>query len=368
MSRTRRLLKPIDKGNNQHGRLGKRRCLQCRAWKRKVSKPPEVFLTCKCEYVHIADPCKGCRERGLRCTATDKVWGKARQLQQDVADRRPPSVQIAPVRTSNKEDCIEEIPRPTHTPDEDALGPVDEFFLQFYKTSYNVWISQGKGNKPGHAWVATSFSRSGTFRHVVFQMFGPTLPSLAVRYAVLLFSLEKHAYLYHHDNALLKMDYNNRFLQAMREAISKRRYNEILYASYFACLTKAIAHCYRPTSSLLNDFITHLNGFISILIRAAPVCPPTELLSAHILLSNALHCMWHVKLTSLAESEGWWEDICLSFDTAYLALKSAGRHAPQNVAAECELNLNLITRNLIWLKNNSKKTSTLLCGARLSIC
>src|SRR5271170_6172034 len=58
--RTRRLLKPIERGNNLHGRMGKRRCLQCRTWKQKVPTGTRNCLTCKCEYVNAADPCKVC--------------------------------------------------------------------------------------------------------------------------------------------------------------------------------------------------------------------------------------------------------------------------------------------------------------------
>jgi hypothetical protein len=36
IDRTRRILRPIVEGNNQHGNKGKRRCLQCRTWKQKV--------------------------------------------------------------------------------------------------------------------------------------------------------------------------------------------------------------------------------------------------------------------------------------------------------------------------------------------
>jgi len=37
-------LRPILKGNNNHGRRGKRRCLQCRIWKQKVAPDPSFFL------------------------------------------------------------------------------------------------------------------------------------------------------------------------------------------------------------------------------------------------------------------------------------------------------------------------------------
>src|SRR5271154_986859 len=228
IGRTRRLLKPIERGNNQHGRTGKRRCLQCRTWKQKVATGTRNCLTCKCEYVNVADPCKVCREKGLRCAASDKIWGNARRLRQAVEGDRA-EIQVRDVEWPKDDDGIEEIPRQPPTPDENTLGPVDGALLQFFmKAIHNDWHH------------SVYYPIDGRYQRTceslgddVFQRFGPTLSSTAVRNAVLLLSLRNH--LRHHNHELLDMEYKDRFYGAMRKAISTHAYIDVLYASYFAC-------------------------------------------------------------------------------------------------------------------------------------
>src|SRR5271156_4999822 len=90
------------------------------------------FLTSKCEYVDLADPCKVCREKGWRCTATDKVWDTARRFRQQVECGSGASPVIN-VLLSTEDDGIEEIPRAPGTPIEDTLSHIHGLLLQRYK-------------------------------------------------------------------------------------------------------------------------------------------------------------------------------------------------------------------------------------------
>jgi len=200
-------------------------------------------LTCKCEYVNVADPCKVCREKGLRCIASDKVWGKARRSRQAAQGDRE-EIQLGDGGLRKEDDGIEDIPRQPHGPDENILRPLDGILLQFYMEKIDRLLQSDMytyETTPPEDWYVNRAGRPewhfASFGHDVFQRFGPMLPSISVRYAILLLSLRSYGSFYSGTNlSLLKMEYKDRFYQAMRKAIDVGAYTDVLYASYFTCL------------------------------------------------------------------------------------------------------------------------------------
>lgn len=320
--------------------MGKRRCLQCRTWKQKVSNNSISFLTSKCEYVDVADPCKVCREKGLRCSAADKVWGKARRLRQE-AGRNSAAISDGSVSGFKEDDGIE-ISRVPGPPMEEALSPVDGFLLQCYMETFNV----------GRFWFGMPVGVD------FFQIFGPTLNSMAVRYAVLLATLESDKNIYHHDRDLMTMDYNDRFYRAMRKAIAMRRYTEVLYASYFACFLNSLhLHRRQTTSSLREGFITHLKGFVSALKAVTNIRTDTEYLPADVLFDilNRLTIMALCQ-TVFGDSRDGWEDICSSLAAAHLALKRTSGRGLQVLNPKYRRYIDLFVR----LLNNNNSGSKII--------
>jgi hypothetical protein len=213
------------------------------------------------------------------------------------------------------------------------LGPVDGALLQFYiATVHADCFYVADINDPGWGW------HSEPLGYDVFQRFGPTLSSMAVRNAVLLLSLRNG--LGQDNNDLLEMEYKDRFYGAMRKAISAHAYIDVLYASYFACFA-ALLDLKRRSSSVYN-FIRHLKGFVSVLITVAPVCTPTELLSAwilftHIIYTTAIFQEW--TRFSITASE----NLKQLFETAFILLNSASRSGLQDWHSTSGLCLELLT-------------------------
>jgi len=122
----------------------------------------------------------------LRCTTADKIWGRTRQLLQAV-EGDSGDIQVGDAGVPKEDDDVEEIPRQPYTPDENMLTQVDGTLLQFYiETIHNDWFYSVEDAEDRPYW------RSGSLGHDVFQQFGPTLSSLAVRNAVILLSLQNH--------------------------------------------------------------------------------------------------------------------------------------------------------------------------------
>jgi hypothetical protein len=231
-------------------------------------------------------------------------------------------IQVGNIDVPKEDDDIEEIPRQPRAPHEDMLNPVDGYFLQHYvRRIHDHWIYRvvWSSSPEDHAAGLTRYF--GSLGHDVFQRFGLNLPSMAVRYAVLLVSLQIRKCWYPHlYNDSLEMEYKDRFYRAMHRAISIRAYTDVLYASYFACLRGV----FEQTTSSLDEFITNFKGFISVLMTAAPAYTQTETLSAVILLANVLQWMD----CSMSARFSFTEDIYQSIEAAYIALKS-GNGAPQ---------------------------------------
>ena len=280
-------------------------------------------LTCKCEYINVADPCQVCREKGLRCTASDKIWGNARRLRQAV-EGDPTEIQAGDVEWPKDDDGVEEIPRQPPTSAGNMLGPVDGALLQFYIATvhgdYVEIFAEVKG--AGSGW------RSEPLGHDVLKRFGPTLASMAVRNAVILLSLQRQQrHIDNQSNDFLEMEYKDRFYGAMRNAIRRQAYTDVLYASYFACLWGLIDLSQRKgKTSSRDDFIKHLKGFCSVLITVAPVFTVTEILSTFILLGNLIE--WTFYYTDSFQNSSM-KDIFQPLEAAYIALESANRSVPR---------------------------------------
>jgi hypothetical protein len=214
------------------------------------------------------------------------------------------------------------------------LRPSDGSFLQFFiEAVHNEWHCYEDYRIDGKC-------RCESFGHDVFQRFGPTLSSMAVRNAVLLLSLRNHPG--QHNNDLLEMEYKNRFYRAMRKAIIAHAYIDVLYASYFACFA-ALSDLKRRSSSV-DVFITHLKGFVLVLITVVPSCTPTELLSAcilftHIIYTTAIFQEW--TRFSITASE----NLKQLFETAFILLNSASRSGLQDWHSTSGLYLELLTRD-----------------------
>ena len=92
----------------------------------------------QCVYDDIELPCTVCFEKGLRCTAADKIWGQKRELRRignqrsETSDRWPNSEAIY---VSDDDEIIEIIPRQFPTPDEEMLTPVEAMYIQYFHKS-----------------------------------------------------------------------------------------------------------------------------------------------------------------------------------------------------------------------------------------
>jgi len=309
-------------------------------------------LNSKCEYVQIDQPCSICRDRNLPCTAADKIWGRSRQLQQaeTSSGEGPEEVPVAAVPCSNEGDGNQDIPRQPPTPDEVRLGPIDGVLLQFYVKSidpalrYKVYAIT-----PRHDGIAHPDWCSDSFGHDVFQRFGPNLSTMAVRYAILLFALQKVGDLYDpNQRDLLRMNYKDNFYRAMLEAINMKAYPDVLYASYFTCLEELLLSGDQFGIGFRRDeFVIHLNGFVSALKMAAPGSTHAELLAAKILFANVLH--WTMRFSRHANApDTWLRDFLPHFEAAHVALKSANKSVRQGChTAFQDRHLDMFTTTLL---------------------
>ena len=130
----------------------------------------------QCVYDDIELPCTVCFEKGLRCTAADKIWGKkreSRQLEIEKRNEQSMTEQRGDI-LSNDDEIIEIIPRQFPTPNEEMLTPVEAMYIQyFHEVIVDYYLS---------AYQAQNF--------VMLPRFRPNMSSRAVRYAVMLLSLQ----------------------------------------------------------------------------------------------------------------------------------------------------------------------------------
>ena len=292
---------------------------------------------CKCEYIAIDDPCKICRDRNLPCTAADKVWGQTRQswLKQSSVEEV----------SSNENEVSKDLPRQPHTPDAIMLRPFDGILLQFYLTTIDISLRyRVYALTAGHDRIAHPDWSCESLGHDVFQRFGPTLSTMAVRYAILLFSLRKLGHINHCDRQhLVTMEYQDHFYRAMRKAIDMQAYTDVLYASYFTCLRELLLTDHQQIGFRWDEFITHLRGFVSAIKIAAPTSTHAELISTKTLFANILH--WTVMFSRRADvPDAWLKGFIRHFEVAHFALKSAHH------TNDCEQHLDMFTGALLHQK------------------
>jgi len=125
----------------------------------------------------------------------------------------------------------------------------------------------------------------------LFRRFGPLLSSKSVRYGCILYSLYKHQYdfrsqaLYDHDHLL----YLKHFYKSTREAITAKRYEEVVYACFAVCMY------WIRLKRHFEEVVGHAGGFKLAVENLMQTSPPIgeELFF--------LECMWEKVIWIMGE-------------------------------------------------------------------
>ena len=203
----------------------------------------------QCSYDDIDLPCSLCSEKGLRCTAADKIWGPKRELRQleiEKQNKRSMTRQRGDILSDN--DIIEIIPRQFPTPDEVLSTQLEAKYIQyFYENILDIYL--------------ISYSED-LLRNV--PRFRPNPSSKAVRYALMLLSLKSldgKGLISEDENKIKQFEFRALYCHHASEAIENHAYADILNACYMMCI-------YAVDANLpLDEFIKHFRGFLLVVER-----------------------------------------------------------------------------------------------------
>jgi len=228
-----------------NGRKGKRRCMQCRIWKRKVCGFQVCLLILQCEYDNISLPCTTCSQKGLDCGVEHKILpSESRALYTSAANRShfPNALDSEP--GDDIDIVLENIPRAPLTPTDHTLSSSDGLYMEFFWCTSATWFDllNNRITDVEHPLAVCAAHR-----------FGLHISSKLVRSAVLHYS----SFRKERELSYLGMQYLAEFYKNAREAIDRESYAELLYACYIMCLNEMA--CRRKFA---GDLEKHANGFI----------------------------------------------------------------------------------------------------------
>ena len=217
-------------GNNRHGRAGRLRCGQCRAWRVKV---PRLWRSSnlECEYNNPEGACKNCIEKGAICGPKMSARNWTTQKNQTLA-----------------EDTFSVIigRRPISTLDNEPLTPFEEMHVSSVRENqilfrfFNLQLSRQDGRH---------------LNELLFQRFGPTLSSKLARYGAILYSLYKHNDLSGGEGH--RLFYLDGFYKSALEAVHRNAFADLVYGCF------AVAMYGLRTSRPFHEVEAHIKAFRS---------------------------------------------------------------------------------------------------------
>lgn len=292
--RRRRNVKAIEKGNNAFGRKGCPRCVQCRKWKRKVSKLQAFRLLCidfeKCVFSDISLPCESCVGRNFPCNIEDKVFSKDFHVVESTptcsvrpGSSGPPTVWLA-------------LERPLPSPDDQAFDTVEGMYIQkFHHDMILMDTLAWKRVNPSHP-----------LAEYLVRRFGVSLTSKSVRYAALLSVTFRNELSY----TQRSFHYLNQVYISLQEAISFNNYAELAYACYAVVFHSFLA---RPFS----EMIFHGKGFLKStqhLIKSPALNAEERIVLKA--MAFQIYCLVIYDLERQRSTEGCSERLRLAFEFA----------------------------------------------------
>lgn len=132
----------------------------------------------------------------------------------------------------------------------------------------------------------------------VFRRFGPHLSSKPVRYGCILYSLHRNAVASHDERHMVYLD---QFYKAVREAIDRNAFADIVYGCYAGCLYSLRVN--KP----FKEIVQHAEGFRTsvgfLTPSSGPVCEETFFLEC--LWEKLVWVMTRALLKTTASVESW---------------------------------------------------------------
>jgi hypothetical protein len=136
----------ITLGNNNFGRVGRPRCLQCRTWRQKVHLFALKILMFQCDYTSPELACKLCVKKGFACGP--KLGGQNRRVLviNGGDNQRETAEQAFGDQMAIHE--VDEIIRQPLYPEEEVPDPMDSICLEYFFTNmkFHLWMDCGVWN------------------------------------------------------------------------------------------------------------------------------------------------------------------------------------------------------------------------------
>jgi hypothetical protein len=193
----------------------------------------------KCEYDDVEKDCESCKKKGLACG--EKVFGNQRRKK---AGEVVPPAQIA-MTVKQRYKALH--PSISTSPEamSDTLEDWDATYLNYWHDILLPSFMEEKDRTDGHR-----------LSDCILQRFGTNLSSEAFRYGILLYSSSFKGLDLSESSNDQRYSYLDSFYKATREALVKKAYADVAYASHAACMSGFI-------SDLPFDEISHhARGFL----------------------------------------------------------------------------------------------------------
>ena len=185
----------------------------------------------ECEYTTVDVPCTHCLERGFTCDEKVSANDWRQRLSGTVA-------------THGARALLMTVPRQPPTPPDELLSPFEGMHIQSLRNRDFLF-----------RFKLLQFSRGDGLRMAdnIFRRFGSNLSSKPIRYGAILYSLFKFKETA--SDSQIHVVYRNEFYKAVRDAIKREAFPELVYGCYAGCL-----YSLRVNRNV-GEIMEHAKGF-----------------------------------------------------------------------------------------------------------